>query len=163
MSEHCGFQFNTLDDTREFARRLAELLSNKELGPMTVCFNGTLGAGKTQCIRFVVEALGVPAEDVTSPTYVLLQRYAGAKVCYHFDFYRLRSEAEVWDLCIDELFESDCLVFVEWAELFPSCLPEDFLNIELSTYEDSQTGRRAKLTSNGPRSLQVLQALEDSS
>ena len=93
--------------------------------PLTVALAGGLGAGKTQFVRFLAQQLGVPSEDVTSPTYVLLQRYAGKQVVYHFDFYRLDTANQVWDLGIDELFEQPVFVCIEWANKFSECLPDE--------------------------------------
>ena len=64
------------------------------------------------------------AEDVTSPTYVLQQRYPTSPVIHHFDFYRLESPTAVWDLGIDELYGEPGFVFIEWADKFPECWPE---------------------------------------
>ena len=107
----CGLQYPlaTLDDTRCLAEHLAQLLQP----PLTIGLVGTLGAGKTQFVRFLVAALGVAAENVTSPTYVLQQTYLGSCKIHHFDFYRLDRAAQVWDLGIDELYEQPCIVLIE--------------------------------------------------
>jgi tRNA threonylcarbamoyladenosine biosynthesis protein TsaE len=154
-------QLNSLSETQRFAQALAAAV---EL-PMLVALSGTLGAGKTQLVRYVAQSLGVAAEEVTSPTYVLLQRYAGRHLIYHFDFYRLKSAAEVWDLGIDELLEQSALIFVEWAEKFPECLPIDRFHIQLEPVESAvEQCRLANITSvrmlaasaTGPRSETML-------
>jgi len=123
--------------------------------PMTIAVSGTLGSGKTQWIRYLCEQLGVSPELVTSPTYVLLQRYRGrATEIYHFDYYRLHSAAQVWDLGIDELQEQPVLILVEWADKFPETLPADHIQLQL-THTDQQH-RLAQLTSTGPQSVDVL-------
>ncbi len=58
-------------------RQLAVALAEHVQPPLTLALVGDLGAGKTQLVRFLAEATGVPAEEVTSPTYVLLHRYRG--------------------------------------------------------------------------------------
>ena len=126
--------------------------------------NGTLGAGKTQLVRDLVAELGGEAAVVTSPTYVLQQSYAARFVIHHFDFYRLESVAQVWDLGIDELFEQPALVLIEWADKFPECLPEDHLSISLSQSNSSQLGseqRLAKLSAGGPQAADVLRHLSE--
>jgi len=151
-------QLDSLFETRRFAQSLAATV---EL-PMVIALSGTLGAGKTQLVRFVAQSLDVAAEEVTSPTYVLLQRYAGRYPIYHFDFYRLESAAEVWDLGIDELLEQSALMFVEWAEKFPECLPSDRLLIRLEPIESaSEQCRLASLTATGPRALALLSILRE--
>ena len=152
-------QLNSLSETQRFARALAAAV---EL-PMLVALSGTLGAGKTQLVRFVAQSLGVAAAEVTSPTYILLQRYAGRHPIYHFDFYRLESAAEAWDLGIDELLEQSALIFVEWAEKFPECLPTDRLHIQLDPVESvTEQSRLASLTATGPRAETLLSSLCES-
>lgn len=146
-------QLNSLADTQRLAQSLAAAVDL----PMVIALSGTLGAGKTQLVRFTAESLGIAAEEVTSPTYVLLQRYQGRHLIYHFDFYRLESAAEVWDLGIDELLEQSALIFVEWAEKFPECLPADRLNIQLAPIESpAQQSRFATLVATGFRSEKLL-------
>lgn len=140
----------TLEATRELAQRIAPHLEP----PMTIALEGTLGAGKTQWVRYMAGALGVQEADVTSPTYVLLQQYVGRYKIFHFDFYRLDSEAEVWDLGIDEYYEQSCLVLIEWADKFPDCLPDNYVRCVLEQYGEGK--RRAHLTAHGPRARRLL-------
>lgn len=127
-------QLRDLIATQSFAEDLARAISS----PITIALNGTLGAGKTQMARYFCEAMGVPADAVTSPTYVLLQRYRGQRFeIYHFDFYRLENALQVWDLGFDELQESQAILLVEWADKFPECLPSNRLEVLLSV--DSKT------------------------
>jgi|694.fasta_scaffold00298_5 tRNA threonylcarbamoyladenosine biosynthesis protein TsaE len=135
--------------------RLAQQVAQHTSAPQTIALSGTLGAGKTQWIRFFCEALGVSAQVVTSPTYVLQQRYRGATLeLHHFDYYRLEKSAQVWDLGMDELQESPVVILVEWADKFPETLPEDRLEIDLSSLDSE--ARQARLTATGPRSADLL-------
>jgi len=147
---------NSLQDTQRLATQLclaAEL-------PLVIALSGTLGAGKTQLVRFAAQSLGIAPEEVTSPTYVLLQRYSGRQVIYHFDFYRLNFAAEVWDLGIDELLEQPALIFIEWAVKFLQCLPSDHLSINLEPVDvDRENARLASFIARGPTSNQLLENL----
>ncbi len=146
-----------LDATRMFANRLAECLKP----PMLIALSGTLGAGKTQLVRYTAAALNASEDEVSSPTYVLWQRYRGDCTIHHLDFYRLNSASEVWDLGFDELLEHDAILFVEWAEKFSECLPPDYLSVRLSL--DDRAGpdsRVITLNSNGPNSQAVLEKLQ---
>ncbi len=138
-------------------RLLAESICRADSAPLTVALSGQLGSGKTQFVRYFAACMGVSPEDVTSPTYVLLQRYVGKSVIYHFDFYRLDSVAQVWDLGIDELYEQPVWILIEWADKFPACLPPDVLHLELQ--QDDGGRRWACLTSTGPRSRAMLNAI----
>lgn len=140
----------TLAATELLARQVAQSIQP----PLAIALVGTLGAGKTQWVRFFVESLGMAAGQVTSPTYVLQHTYHGPWPIHHFDFYRLESIAQVWDLGIDELFDQACVVLIEWADKFPECLPDDCLTIQLA--EDQLGGRTAHITASGPRSAHIL-------
>jgi tRNA threonylcarbamoyladenosine biosynthesis protein TsaE len=156
MSESkLSLELGSLDATRQLAISMAQQL---EL-PQVIALNGTLGSGKTQWVRFVAQALGVTADEVTSPTYVLLQRYRGSCLIYHLDFYRLNSVAEVWDLGFDELLEQHALVLIEWAEKFPECLPPDHLVLDFSNANQQQSAqaRQVEMSATGPQSQRLLQ------
>jgi len=138
-----------LRQTQSLAKAVAEsLLANPSDRAQVIALSGTLGAGKTQWVRFFCQGLGVAVEQVTSPTYVLLQRYAGERtIIYHFDFYRLENNAQVWDLGIDELFEQPVVILIEWGDKFAECLPDDYLAIHLEIRSDGE--RTASLQSHG--------------
>lgn len=97
----------------------------------TIALSGTLGAGKTRFVQAFATALGVPREDVVSPTFVLCQQYVGTQTIYHLDAYRLKDEDELREIGVDELFASDAIVIIEWAERVAECLPDERLEIEI--------------------------------
>ena len=77
---------------------------------------GNLGAGKTAFVRGLARGLGANPEDVSSPTFTIIQEYAGARApLHHVDLYRLEP-AEVDDLGLDDLVAGDGIVAIEWAE-----------------------------------------------
>jgi tRNA threonylcarbamoyladenosine biosynthesis protein TsaE len=83
---------------------------------------GDLGAGKTAFVRGLAEGLGVPAEEVSSPTFTLVQEYRGRQLpLYHVDLYRL-SPSEVDDLGLDALTQ-DGIMAIEWADRLPRSIP----------------------------------------
>jgi tRNA threonylcarbamoyladenosine biosynthesis protein TsaE len=96
-----------------------------------VALIGTLGAGKTRLVQAICAAYGVPREEVVSPTFVLCQTYEGRRTIHHLDAYRVRDEDEFRELGIDELFESEATVIVEWADRVRGVMPADFLQIEI--------------------------------
>jgi tRNA threonylcarbamoyladenosine biosynthesis protein TsaE len=146
--------------TRRWATELAEQLLAPQVLPLTLALSGTLGAGKTQFVRYLAEALGVGAGEVTSPTYVLVQRYTGRLTLYHLDFYRLQSADEVWQLGVEEWFESPVLTVIEWAEKFPECWPDEVLQIQLR--QGDRDCRHATLTAHGARAAQIVSAMATS-
>lgn len=88
-----------------------------EPGAVVLLF-GDLGAGKTAFVRGLAEGFGVPAEEVSSPTFTLVQEYRGRQFpLYHVDLYRL-SPREVDDLGLDAL-AADGVMAIEWADRLP--------------------------------------------
>lgn len=110
---------------------------------LTVCYPlrifalyGNLGAGKTTLIRSICEELGVD-EPVTSPTFTLVHTYKAAQaMVFHFDFYRLESEMEAYDIGLEEYLDSGEYVFMEWPERIPNLLPSEAARIDLVILED---------------------------
>ena len=101
------------DDTAAIAADLA-----RALGPgRVVLLYGQLGAGKTAFVRGFAEGRGIPSDEVSSPTFTLIQEYGGGAV-YHVDLYRLTPE-EVDDLGLEELPERGGVVCIEWADRLP--------------------------------------------
>lgn len=160
MTEVLELELETLDHTRKLAQTL--LTAAKQ--PWTIALNGTLGTGKTQFTRFFVDSLFAmnnqeSSAEVTSPTYVLLQRYPTKPKTYHLDFYRLENIAQVWDLGVDEIFDEQAWVLIEWAERFPESLPEKHVEIHLQHTE--QNRRVAKLTVHGSDSTDLLSDIDN--
>ena len=84
-----------------------------------VLLYGELGAGKTAFVRGMARGLGANTDDVSSPTFTIIQEYAGTTATlHHVDLYRL-APAEIDDLGLEDLLESGAIVAIEWAERWP--------------------------------------------
>ncbi|MGC6427751.1 MAG: tRNA (adenosine(37)-N6)-threonylcarbamoyltransferase complex ATPase subunit type 1 TsaE [Akkermansiaceae bacterium] len=93
---------------------------------------GNLGAGKTTLTQGIMAGLGY-REEVTSPTFSLVQEYHGGRLdVFHFDFYRMENEHELIELGWDDFLERGGLVIVEWPALFPQLLPPNTQWLELA-------------------------------
>lgn len=97
----------------------------------TIALCGTLGAGKTRLVQAIAAAYGVPRTDVVSPTFVLCQTYRGKRTLHHLDAYRIRDLDEFQELGVEELFESDAITIIEWADRIAEALPDAYLQIEI--------------------------------
>jgi tRNA threonylcarbamoyladenosine biosynthesis protein TsaE len=101
---------------------LGERLSGELPRSGVVLLIGNLGAGKTTLTRGIAVGRGAAdADDVSSPTFTLIHEYAPD--FYHIDLYRLDEEREVASLGLEELFDRDALVLIEWGERFPQLMP----------------------------------------
>ena len=102
-----------------------------------VALYGELGSGKTQFVKGVCNYFNV-AQQVTSPTFVLMNRYSGGEsggrelMIFHFDLYRVKNLSEVYDLGYQEFFDGDGICLVEWAEQLESLLPRRRYDVRLS-------------------------------
>ena len=81
-----------------------------------VLLRGELGMGKTMLARGLAAGLGVPRDDVHSPTFTLVNPYRGRYPVYHVDLYRIERPAELEELGLEEILGGDGVAIVEWAE-----------------------------------------------
>lgn len=154
MSDVFTTEIPNLDATMAFGHCLAGLL----FPGAVVALVGPLGAGKTQLVRAIAEGLGIAdSRIVSSPTFVLIQEYEARWPIYHFDAYRLRSEAEFYDLGVHEYFEGQGVSLIEWADRVTTCLPGQLLKITL--IPTGETTRRLVLGSVGDKYAQVVNRL----
>ena len=100
-----------------------------------VALTGELGAGKTCFIQGLVRGLGA-AVRATSPTFVLINQYAGRLPVYHVDAYRTESLAELVDLGLLELMNGEGVTLIEWADKLPSLLPPDAIHVTVDGVGD---------------------------
>ena len=113
------------EETIALGERLACDLPSKQL----VLLIGDLGAGKTTLAKGIVKGLGAAApEEVSSPTFTLIHEYGRV---YHIDLYRLDHLRELATLGLDELFEREAVVLMEWGERFPEVLPKERTEIRI--------------------------------
>lgn len=128
------FHTESEEQTVALGERLAA-----ELPPRAVVLLiGNLGAGKTTLAKGIVKGLGAAQpDDVSSPTFTLIHEYSPA--VYHIDLYRLGRPDQVATLGLDEIFDREAVVLIEWGERFPELMPKDRIEIRLrSTGENSR-------------------------
>ncbi len=141
---------STADETFELGKRLGRVLEPLDF----VGLDGQLGAGKTQFARGVAFGLGVPLEDVSSPTYSIVQSYPGRVTLRHLDLYRLTTEADLIGVGYFELLEEPAVMLVEWVSQIPSARPSDALMIRFEVVNEES--RRVQVEAQGPRSSALV-------
>ena len=122
----------SLDDINQAARKFIELMGEHRL----FAFYGGMGAGKTTFIKALCQELGV-TDNVSSPTFAIVNEY-GSDIgpIYHFDFYRIKQLAEVYDMGYEDYFYGQGICFIEWPELIEELLPEDTVCITIEELPD---------------------------
>lgn len=153
LDEHTlDFTSRSLEQTVRLGVRLGELLQPSDF----VCLSGELGAGKTSLARGIGRGWGSSIR-VTSPTFTLINEYPrqhDTRVLYHIDCYRLEQEADIITVGLDDIFDSDGAIMIEWPERIERWLPEDRLWIALSYVDEMR--RNLRFTAVGPRSTVLL-------
>jgi tRNA threonylcarbamoyladenosine biosynthesis protein TsaE len=133
------------DATRAVACALGELLVAGDL----VLLVGDLGAGKTAFAQGLARGLGIE-DPVTSPTFTIVQEYAGRLPLAHVDVYRLDRVQDLYDLGFDELVDRDGVTVVEWGDLVAQVVPADHLVVRIEP-GSADTERVLELAYHGSR------------
>ena len=134
---------HSAEETIAFGRTLAETLAP----PKLVVLRGELGSGKTTLVKGIAEAFHAASEeDVTSPTFTLVQEYRSPRVnVYHIDLYRVDTQRELETLGLDDLIAENSVLLIEWGEKFPRFQRERDVEIVLERVGESE--RRIQITS----------------
>ena len=136
---------NGAEDMRRLGVRLGQAMGVGDV----VALIGPLGAGKTTFAQGMAQGLGVAADrHVASPSFALVNEHPGRTPFVHVDFYRLRTQAELPELGIEEAYDRAATA-IEWADRFPDVLPADHLQITLAVQVSGR--RRLDLHATGPR------------
>ncbi len=151
-----AFEFISLGpaQTRRVGMRLGKLLQSGDL----ICLQGDLGAGKTTLVQGLTQGWG-SNDPVTSPTFIIVNRYTrpdGAYL-YHLDTYRLDAAVEAEMLGLDDMLDEGALV-IEWPQKIRAALPPQRLWIEI-LHTDAEDRRLLRFSGTGPRAEALLRAL----
>ena len=148
--EKAFFETVSPEETRLLGCRLAR----KMLPGDTLLLRGDLGAGKSELARGIAAGLGVK-ETVPSPSFTICNAYESGRLpLYHFDWYRLADEEELYELGLDEYLGGDGVALVEWPERCEGAIPACCLEIRMSDLGGES--RRLELISRGGFSLDRL-------
>ena len=125
-------EISSLSEINKVAEKFIEAYPDDRL----FAFYGKMGSGKTTFIKALCENLTV-VDYVTSPTFALVNVYETnhSKEIYHFDFYRIKSLEELFDLGYEEYFFSNEYCFIEWPELIEPLLPPNTIKVYITETE----------------------------
>jgi len=101
-------------------------------GYKVIAMFGGLGSGKTAMTRGIARAMGC-TDQVSSPTYTIVNEYRGRRKVCHFDMYRIDSEEALWDIGWEDYLESGSLCVVEWSENITGALPKETIKVTFET------------------------------
>lgn len=117
---------NSEEETRKAAAEIAAGLKPGDV----IALNGDLGAGKTAFVKGIAEYFSCE-DDVTSPTFTLVNEYGGDVCIYHFDVYRLENPPIEECDWMDDYFFGDGICIIEWADNIKSVLPSNSIRIDI--------------------------------
>lgn len=132
---------NSLDDIQQAAKEFVAAMGENSV----FAFYGKMGAGKTTFIKALCQELGV-IDEITSPTFSIVNKYRAdesGELIYHFDFYRIKTLEEVYDMGYEDYFYSGAICFIEWPELIEDVLPGDAVTVKI---EELPEGGQRKIT-----------------
>jgi tRNA threonylcarbamoyladenosine biosynthesis protein TsaE len=136
------------EETYRFGATMA-----KAIGPGSVILlQGGLGAGKTVLTQGMAKGLGV-RDRVTSPTFVIMQPYAGRLTLYHVDLYRLEDLKAIRGWGLDEYLYGDGVCVVEWPERFRKDWPDEYIHVRLDYAGEQQRAIHLSAKGSGPRNI----------
>lgn len=124
------FITNNADETTELGRKLGQSLK----GGTVVAFFGGLGMGKTAFTRGLAKALCVK-EEVSSPTFAIVNDYGGNPPLYHFDMYRVETWDDLYSSGFFDFYEAGGILAVEWSENIENALPENTIRVNIERGE----------------------------
>ena len=153
------FRSRAPEQTRRAAAGLARAwISTSGGSGLVLGLQGGLGVGKTVFVKGLAEGLGIDAEQVSSPTFVLANQYSAPRgvMLNHVDFYRIEEAAELEGMGFFDLMAPGALLAVEWADRFEHALPREC--IELAIARETESDRRFEVLARGERACAVLAA-----
>ena len=124
---------NSLEESAKLA---SDFMSGCKIGDRII-LNGELGSGKTFFVKSALSSLGIA--EVNSPSFAIVNEYFKDFHIYHFDFYRLKNSAELFDIgWQDYLNDDESLIFIEWGNRLPSILPSERIEINIKMIGETE-------------------------
>jgi len=126
------FTSHSPEETIEFGKKIGALIRGGDI----IAYKGSMGAGKTTFTRGLCVGMGLP-DEVTSPTFALVNEYRGRITLYHFDMYRIMGADDLETTGFYDYIGEDSVLAVEWSENIEDCLPEGTIFITLGHIDEN--------------------------
>lgn len=120
------FIVSTVDETYKIGELIGSLVNPGDI----ICLIGDLGTGKTHLTKGIAKGLGIE-DNITSPTFTIVNEYTGRLKLYHFDVYRVNDPDEIEAIGFDEYIFSDGVSVIEWANYIMELIPPSNLTITI--------------------------------
>jgi len=117
------YKSHSVEETEKIALELSEKLNGTEV----IAMYGDLGAGKTAFTRGLVKGFGID-DNVSSPTFSLVNEYIGDFSVFHFDMYRIDSWEDLYSIGFFD-YIGNGLIVIEWSENIEGALPDDVIKV----------------------------------
>lgn len=147
MKNELTLTTNSEKETMDFG----EYLGRHAFDGLFIVLTGDLGAGKTHFVQGLAKGMGIEGV-VGSPTFTIMNYYDGPIPLKHFDFYRLHSEEDLWNIGWEEYGDGGVVV-VEWADMFPSLIPEEAIHIHITLSGENERNIRISWSEKTPESI----------
>src|SRR5574344_1139240 len=133
---------------------LAQNFESEKFQNMIICLDGELGSGKTVFTKGIANALGIK-DPITSPTFTIIKEYDGELPLYHMDVYRLDGNTD--GIGIEEYFNKNGVVVIEWSSMIKDILPKERLEIKIKVLDENK--RLFILTPYGKKYEELCEAV----
>jgi len=129
------FPFHAIMRSEEETILTAQNFAKKIKMGDVILLNGDLGSGKTFFVKYISKEFDV--ENVSSPSFAIVNEYHNKKNFIHFDFYRIKKVEELYDIGFHEYLNGENIVFIEWSNMFPDILPKRNYQIDLKFFNNT--------------------------
>jgi len=141
-------------ETFDFGKTLGEAIDF----PLIIFLQGEMGAGKTLFSKGFVVGRGL-TDEVTSPTYTIVNEYGNPSRIFHFDLYRLHNLDELYEMGFEDYLDQGCTLLLEWPDLVSGDQFEPKLEISLELHCDTPDEREIVLRTNNEKVGQILNSI----
>lgn len=153
------FLSSSVEQTRNIGQKLAVYLGSGDV----VLLYGDMGAGKSELSRGIARGLGIKG-PIASPTFTIMQMYETGKIpLYHFDWYRLASSEELFEMGMDEYLGGNGIAVVEWPTQAQDAIPETHLQVRMSSCDDENQRRIVFTPMGGFHKIPMITDWEETS